>query len=163
MDTLVRPAVEADLDAINAIYNHYVLHSTCTWQEEPSTAAERTAWWRERAGRYPVLVAELEGEVVGFAALGPHRARSGYRFTTESTVYLNAERRGRGIGTRLMVALLEAGHAAGFHTVVAGICTEHAESMRLHAALGFIERGRLKEAGFKFARWLDSVTMQKML
>jgi L-amino acid N-acyltransferase YncA len=163
MHSRIRAAAQPDLDAINAIYNHYVLHSTCTWQEEPSTAAERIEWWRERAERYPVLAAEIEGEVVGFAALGPFRSRSGYRFTAESSVYLSAERRGQGIGRRLMEALLDAGREAGFHTVVAGICTEHAESMRLHAALGFVECGRLKEAGYKFGRWLDSVTMQKML
>ena len=163
MEAALRSAAVGDLEAINTIYNHYVMHSTCTWQEAPSTAAERLAWWSERAGRYPVLVAEAKSEVVGFAALGPHRLRSGYRFTAESTVYLHPDWRGRGIGRQLMTDLLEAGRAAGFHTVVAGICTEHAESIRLHAGLGFVECGRLREGGFKFGRWLDSVMMQKML
>lgn len=163
MEFTIRSAAEGDLPAINEIYNHYVLNSTCTWQEEPSTAVERQTWWRDRAARYPVLVAESEGVVVGFAGLGPHRPRSGYRFTAESTVYLHPTCRGHGLGRRLMQDVLEAGRAAGFHTVVASICTEHEPSIRLHAGLGFVECGRMREAGFKFGRWLDTVWMQRML
>lgn len=163
MTVWLRAATERDLERVNAIYNHYVMNSTCTWQETPSTEDERLVWWRERDGRYPVLVAEADGAVVGFAAMGPYRPRSGYRYTAESTVYLQEDFRGRGLGRRLMLELLEAGRAAGFHTVVAGICTEHAESIRLHERLGFVEWGRLREGGFKFERWLDCVMMQKML
>lgn len=163
MELVIRSAMQSDLPAINAIYNHYVVNSTCTWQESPSTLAEREIWWREREGRFEVLVCAVAGEVVGFAALGPYRQRSGYRFTAESSVYLQPDHRGKGIGKRLMLALLDAGRAAGFHSIIAGVCTEHAESIRLHTSLGFEERGRLVEAGFKFGRWLDSVYLQKML
>src|SRR3954469_21127944 len=98
----IRDACPGDLPAINAIYNHYVLHSTCTYQYEPSTAGEREAWFREHDAAHPVTVAIDAGEVVGWGSLSWFRERIGYRFTVEDTVYVRHDRHRRGIGGRLL-------------------------------------------------------------
>jgi phosphinothricin acetyltransferase len=154
-DTEIRAASEHDLGAINDIYNHYVAHSTATFQERPETPGERAAWFRDRGEAHPVLVAERDGEVVGWASLSPHRARSGYRHTCEVSIYLREDACGAGLGRRLLGELLERGRAAGHHVVLAGTCTEQEASMRLHRALGFEQVALFREVGRKFDRWLD--------
>jgi phosphinothricin acetyltransferase len=161
MCVTIRDASQADLPAINEIYNHYVLHSTATFQERVVSADERRAWWREHAGRLPVLVAEAGAEVIGWAALTPYCGRCAYRFTAEDTVYLRPEACGRGLGRRLLEELLRRGADVGLHSVVAIVSAESAPSLRLHAALGFETVGRLREVGFKCGRWIDVVFMQR--
>ena len=105
---VVRPATVADLDAINAVYNHEVLHGVATWDETPWTAAARLTWFEERTRLGdPVLVAERAGSVVGFGYLSPYRARTGWRFTAEDTLYLAPEAQRQGVGTALLGALVE--------------------------------------------------------
>lgn len=162
-ETFIRSALEADLDSINRIYNHYVETSTCTWQESLISTPERLEWWQERVGRFPILVAEICATVAGFAACGPFRPRSGYRFTVETSVYLQPEFCGRGVGRSLMLRLLDDARTAGFHTAIAGVSADQVASMRLHLSLGFVEVARMRETGFKFGRWLDHVYFQKML
>ncbi|HUU96109.1 MAG TPA: GNAT family N-acetyltransferase [Phycisphaerae bacterium] len=163
MPNLIRDARPADLDPINDIYNHYVLHSTATFHERPLTADERLAWWREHAERYPVLVLGEGERLLGWACLSPYVGRCGYRFTVEDSVYLRPEACGRGLGRVLLSALLERGRAAGFHSVVAFVVADQPPSLRLHERLGFQRSGRLAEVGHKFGRWLDVVLMQKLL
>jgi phosphinothricin acetyltransferase len=159
----IRDATAADLDAINAIFNHYVLNSTCTFAEDPLTAEQRREWWREHAGRFPVLALHEDLDLLGWACLSPFRPLSAYRNTAEDSVYLRPDVRGRGYGKTLLVALLERGRAAGFHTVIAAIVADQPVSLRLHAGLGFTEVARLREVGFKFGRRLDVIYMQRML
>lgn len=160
MPPLIRDATVADLDALNAIYNHYVAHSTCTFQEIPATPAERLAWWHEHEGRFPVLAVCAGPELAGWASLSRYSDRCGYRFTVETSIYLKPETHGRGWGKLLLKALLERGRLLGCRGVIAKICAEQTPSLRLHAALGFREVGRLHEVGYKFGRWLDVVLMQ---
>lgn len=155
-----RDAAGDDLPAIFAIYEHYVATSTCTYQLEPDSEEGRLRWWHEHAGRYPVLVAEADGVVVAWACLSRHSPRGGYRFTVEDSIYVLPEHQGRGVGRALLAELLDRGRRCGFHVVVAKIEAGQAASLRLHAALGFVEVGRLREVGHKFGRWLDSVYMQ---
>jgi phosphinothricin acetyltransferase len=156
----VRLATVGDLGAINAIYNHYVLHSTCTYQDEPTTAAERAAWFENRAAIHPVTVAVLNGEVVGWAALNRFNPRSAYRNTVENSVYVRHDRQRRGIGRGLLVDLLQRAERLGLRQIIALISADQEASVRLHASVGFVEAGRLKEVGYKFGRWLDVVYLQ---
>ena len=159
----IRPATAADLPAINAIYNHYVLHATCTYQEEPSTADERTAWFAAHGPNHPVTVAERDGKVVGWGSLSRFHARSAYRNTVENSVYVPHDLHRQGIGSALLADLVERAKSAGHHSILALIDASQRGSVALHAKHGFVEVGRLREVGFKFGRWLDVVYMQRMV
>jgi carbon storage regulator CsrA len=159
----IRPAAEADLPAINAIYNHFVLHSTCTYQEEPSTAEERAAWFAGHGPKHPITVAERDGEVVGWGSLSRFHPRSAYGHTVENSVYVRHDFHRQGIGEALLADLLERAKAAGHRTILALIDTQQRGSITLHEKLGFVEVGRLREVGFKFGRWLDVVYLQRMV
>ncbi len=160
MGVLVRLATGADLGAINAIYNHYVVTSTCTYQEEEMTAAERVAWFGVHGERYPVTVAVSDGQVVGWGALNAFHGRSAYRFTVENSVYVRDDFRRRGVGRMLLADLLGRAEVIGHRSVIAIISADQVGSVALHREAGFVECGLLREVGFKFGRWLDVVYMQ---
>lgn len=158
---ILRPAIEEDLAAINAIYNFYVRTSTSTFDLEEVSLKERHSWFREHGERYPVLVAEAAGEVVGWCSASPFHLRPGYRHTLEDSVYLQDAWRGRGIGKLLLGELLRQVERLGYHSVMALIGDSANEaSVRLHASLGFRQVGIEREVGYKFGRWLDVVLMQ---
>jgi phosphinothricin acetyltransferase len=158
----IRPATAADLPAINAIYNHYVLRSTCTYQLTPSTDAERRAWFARHGPAHPVTVAaEPGGGVLGWASLSPFLSRPAYRFTMEDSVYVHPDHLRRGIGRALLVDLLRRSDELGYASVIANISADQAPSIALHRELGFVEAGRLVKVGFKFERWLDIVFLQR--
>jgi L-amino acid N-acyltransferase YncA len=160
-DLTIRPAVPADAGAISAIYNHYVRTSTCTFQEEPDTLAERLAWLERHRGAHVALVAEEPGGgLAGWASLSPFHARSAYRYTVEDSVYLRDDCRGRGLGKLLLGRLMDDARAGGFRNVMACICAEQEASIALHKKAGFREVGRLTQVGMKFGRWLDVVYLQ---
>jgi len=164
MTTEIRLAVEADLPAINAIYNHFVAISTCTYQMQPTTEEERRAWFAEHAAAVlPVTVATVEGAVRGWGALNPFHRREGYRFTLEDSIYVHPDYPRRGIGRALLSDLLERAAALPCHSVIAIISADQSPSIALHAAAGFVEVGRLREAGHKLGGWLDVLYMQRML
>jgi L-amino acid N-acyltransferase len=159
----IRPAREADLGAINDIYNYFVLHSACTYQEEPETIGARKAWFARHDERHPITVAEIDGRVVGWGSLSAFHARSAYRFTVENSVYVDHEFQGRGIGSAVLRDLIERGRGIGHHAIVALIDAEQKGSVTMHARAGFKEVGRLGEVGLKFGKWLDVVYMELML
>jgi phosphinothricin acetyltransferase len=159
----LRDANVADLPVINEIYNHYVLHSTCTYQTEPVTAEQRAAWFAEHGPRHPVIVAELDGRVAGWGSLSRFHPRRAYEHTVEDSVYLHPEKRGRGLGTALLEELVARARRLGHHTVIAVISADQPASIALHRKLGFVEAARLREVGFKFGRWLDVVWMQRLM
>ena len=159
----IRPALEADLAVINGIYNDYVLRSTCTYQTEPSTPAERAQWFLEHQKPYVATVAEMDREVVGWASLSRFHPRAAYRGTVENSVYVRQDRHRQGIGRALLVDLIRRGKEAGFHTIVAIISADQVPSVKLHESFGFTPAGRLGQAGNKFNRWLDVAYLQLML
>jgi phosphinothricin acetyltransferase len=164
MDGLdIRPATAADLAAINAIYNHYVTTSTTTYQTVPSTAAERAAWFAGHDGLHPVVVAERDGDVVGWGSLSPFHPRDAYRNTVEDSIYIRHDQRRLGVGRALLADLIDRGRTIGHHSVVALIDAEQSASIALHESAGFVQVGRLFQVGHKFGRWLDVVYMQLML
>lgn len=162
---LIRPAAEADLAAITAIYAHNVLHGTATFELKPPGIDEMTRRWADLEGRgFPYLAAELKGEVVGYAYASSYRPRPGYRFTVEDSVYVHPERVGNGIGRRLLESLIRACERAGSKQMVAIIGDSgNTASIRLHSAAGFEHTGVLRKVGRKFDRWIDTVIMQRAL
>ncbi len=163
MSAIVRPATEADVPAILDIYNEAILHSTATFDIEPQTLDERLQWLRETKHPHCVIVAEEEGQVVGWGCLRSFRQRVAYRFTAEDSVYIHEEHRGSGVGTLLLAELIERAKKGGFHTVIAGMTEGNPASEALHRRFGFVEVGREREVGYKFERWLDVVWMQLIL
>lgn len=159
----IRLAAEGDLAAINAIYNHYVLHSTCTYQITPESDADRLAWFRRHDRLHPVTVAIVQGEVAGWGALNVFHGREAYARTVENSIYVHPDRQRQGIGRALLADLLERAAALGHRTVIAGISSEQTPSIRLHEAFGFEMRGHLRQVGYKHGQWLDVLTLQKML
>jgi phosphinothricin acetyltransferase len=162
---VVRVAEHGDLPAIAAIYAPYVERTVITFETEPPDVAAWAARLDAVAERgLPFLVAESEGDVVGYAYTGPWKERSAYRHTVEDAIYLATESTGRGVGRILLNALLQACAAAGVQQVVAVVADSgDPASTQLHARCGFREVGRLERVGFKHGRWVDTVLMQRSL
>lgn len=159
----IRLAHAEDLPAINAIYNHFVEHCTCTYQAVPETAEARLAWFRAHDPRHPVIVAELDDEVVGWASLNVYNQRCAYERTVENSVYVRHDRHGRGIGRALLSDLVARARFLHHHTILAGISAEQEASIAAHAALGFVKVAHFRELGFKHGQWLDVIFMQLLL
>src|SRR5215207_161513 len=115
----VRLARATDAEAIRAIYNPEVTGSTVTFDLVPRTLADQEAWLAEHAGVHPAIVAEAEGEVVGFGSLAPYRSRPAYATTVEDSVYVRPDRRGMGCGRAILAELVQLGTVHGFHAVMA--------------------------------------------
>lgn len=160
---ILRPATLDDLAAVSAIYNHYVQRSTCTYQTEPESLADRRAWFDAHDAEHPVIVAERAGIVVGWASLSRYNPREGYRRTVDNSVYVHHDAHGQGIGLALLTDLIERAKALGHHAIIAMISADQAPSVALHERLGFKKVAHLLEVGFKFGRWLDVVFMQRLL
>ncbi len=159
----IRPAAESDLAAITAIFNQSIESSTASMHLEPLALDERRQWFRSRDHRHAVLVGELSGHVVGWAALAPWESRLGYRETAEVSVYVDRLRQGLGIGSRLLTALVEQARRNAFHTLVARIADGHPASTKLHQRLGFRPIGTMREVGRKFDNYVDVDILQLML
>jgi L-amino acid N-acyltransferase YncA len=160
---MLRLATLADCEAIHSIYNHYVIHSTCTYQTEPDPIEARRAWFSARGPEHPVTVLELAGKIVGWGALSRFHLRQAYTRTVETTVYLDHDYRGQGLGRVIVTDLIERANALNHHTIIALVSAEQAGSLALHEKLGFKRAGLLVQAGYKFEQWLDVVYLQKML
>ena len=160
-NALIRLASSADLEAIDRIYNHWVLHSTCTYQLEVDAPPKRREWLAAHGPQHPVTVAEVGQEVVGWGALSPFHPRLGYRYSVEDSLYVDANYQRRGIGRALLADLLQRAGRLEHHVVIALIDSQQEHSIRLHAQQGFVQAGRLHEVGFKFGQWLDVCYMER--
>ena len=159
---IVRDARPDDARAIVDLYNHYVTHTTITFEEQPVSPSEMESRVREiQSGGLPWLVAEESGVVVGYAYASKWKTRSAYRFSVESTVYVAHDRRTRGVGTSLYEVLIARLKDAGYHTVIGGITQPNEASVRLHERLGFVKTAHFREVGFKFGEWLDVAYWQR--
>ncbi len=163
MSCTIRLARSEDLPAINRIYNHYVQHSTCTYQETPEPIDDRRAWFERHGREHPVTVAVSDGRVVGWGSLSPFHARSAYRFTVENSVYIDHAHHRQGIGASILTDLIKRARTLGYRTIIAGIDADQAASIAIHSKHGFTGVGHLHGVGFKFDRWLDVVYMQLLL
>ncbi len=164
-DLEIRPALEADLPIVTAIYDQAVRHGTATFELEPPDLAEMTRRFRTLTdGGFPYFVATLAGGVVGYAYAGAYRPRPAYRFTVENSVYLDPAAHRRGIGLKLLQRLIANCEARGFRQMIAVIGdSANAGSIGVHTRAGFSMIGTHPNVGFKFGRWLDTVMMQRAL
>lgn len=162
---LVRSAHPDDLPEIRAIYAHHVLHGLGSFEEVPPGADEMRRRFEEVADRgLPYLVAMMHGTVVGYGYCNLFRTRSAYRYCLEDSIYVKDGQHGKGVGRSLLGELIERCTALGYRQVIAVIGdSANTSSIRLHASLGFIHSGMLRSTGFKFDRWVDTVTMQRPL
>lgn len=161
-NSAVRAATSADIPVITAIYREAVLHGTASFEIEPPSEAEMLRRYEAVVGAgYPYFVAEIGGEIAGYAYANAYRTRPGYRFTVEDSVYISPAVQGKGIGRALLNALIEASTKAGFRLMVAVIGdSRHYASITLHRSAGFTHSGVIHSVGHKFGRWLDSVIME---
>ncbi|KPW28749.1 GCN5-related N-acetyltransferase [Pseudomonas tremae] len=162
MQELIRDALPGDLPGILAIYNDAVLNTTAIWNEQPVDLANRQAWYASRQAQgYPILIAiDSAGDVLGYSSFGDWRPFEGFRHTVEHSVYVRADQRGKGLGPRLMAALIERARTCDKHMMVAAIESGNAASIALHDRLGFKITGQMPQVGTKFGRWLDLTFMQ---
>jgi phosphinothricin acetyltransferase len=161
--TAIRPARADDFAAIAEITSFYITTSAIHFAYEPIAAAELEATWRAAGDRYPWLVADVDGTVVGYAKAGAWRERAAYAWTCEVGLYIADAARGRGIGGGLYRELLAEVARRGFRSAIAGIALPNDASLALHERLGFAPAGTVREAGFKHERWHDVAFFQLML
>lgn len=159
---LIRQAVESDLPSLLAIYNYEVVNSVATFDMEPKNLEQRRVWFDEHnVGNHPLIVAEVEGRVVGYASLSSYRVKEAYAATVELSVYVDVAYRGKGVATMLMDAILEmARKDESIHLVVSVITGENEASVKLHEKYGFSYCGTVHQVGFKHGRYLDIVTYE---
>jgi phosphinothricin acetyltransferase len=156
---MIRAATGADAADVLALWNEVIAKTTITFTSTPKSQAQIEAILTEQ----PVFMAVLDGACCGFATYGSFRAGDGYARTAEHAIYLGEGARGRGLGRGLMAAVEAHAQAEGVHMLVGGISGENAGGVAFHAAMGFVECGRLPEVGHKFGRYLDLIVMQKAL
>lgn len=161
----IRKAQPQDLDDLLAIYNYEVENGVATLDLTPKSRDEWQVWFaRHNVGNHPLIVAEENGRVAGYASLSPYRAKEAYRSTVELSVYVAPEARRQGVATALMEAILRlAGEDDRTHTVVSVITAGNEASIRLHERFGFVYCGSIREVGVKFGRMLDIENYQKMV
>lgn len=152
---MIRNAAAGDAEALCDIYNHYVQRTVITFEEEPVSAAEMAERIRTVTARFPWLVYEQHGKVVGFAYASQWKERTAFRRTVEGSVYVSHSAAGRGIGTRLYEALISRLRGQGVHSVIGGIALPNPQSVKLHEKLGFEKAGHFADAGWKFEQWID--------
>lgn len=161
---MIRSAAAADADSLARIYNHYVIDSVTTFEEDPVTG-------EEMAGRVanvqslglPWLVLEQKSEICGYACAVRWKQRAAYRHSVESTIYLAGESTGNGHGVELYGRLIEQLHALKVHSVLGGIALPNDPSVALHEKLEFVKVAHLSEVGRKFGRWIDVGYWQRIL
>ncbi|WP_428306796.1 N-acetyltransferase family protein [Lacipirellula sp.] len=167
MSLAIRPATEHDLPAINAIYNHYVVTSTTTYDLAPLPLEDRQRWFAGRDKIHPVIVVTTltDGaeKIVGWGSLNVFRSKPGYRFTVENSVYVHPDHQRQGIGSAIIQHQIQQAKELDLHAIVAGIGAEQTASIALHGKHGFVEVARFPEIGRKFDQWLDVVFMQRLI
>jgi phosphinothricin acetyltransferase len=160
----IRPATPADSDVIAAIYNHYVANTVITFEEDAVPAHDMAARIADvQAHDLPWLVAELDGAVVGYSYASRWKARSAYRFSVETTIYLKHGCAGRGVGKQLYAALLDILRTKRIHAAIGGAALPNPASVALHEKLGFERVGTFRQVGFKQGRWVDVAYWQLVL
>jgi len=161
---LIRPAIEADLPALTAIYNYAVRETTATGHFEPLTLEERRPWWEAHIDPgYPILSVEQAGEVIGYASLSPWSPYPVYTQTVESSLYLAPAAQGQGLGTKLMRVLLDEARTLGHHVVISRIWSQNTASLAMCRKCGYEVVGVQREVGLRNGKWEDCVMLQIIL
>lgn len=159
----IRRADLCDLDAITHIYNDAIRTTTATFDTDPKSDDEQLRWFESHDRKHPIIVAELDGTVVGWASLSKWSDRAAYSETAETSFYVQEEHRGKGVGRKLKQAVIDEARRLGFHSLIARVAQGSDESIHLNESFGFVRVGTLREVGRKFGRLLDVHIMQKIL
>ena len=159
----MRPATAADADAICRIYNQGIEDRVATLETELRTPAERRQWLANRSPRHPVIVAETNGEIVGWGSLNVFNPREAYRFVADFSIYVERAWRGRGVGRAMLEALIELARTHGFHKLVLSAFPFNAVGGALYEKLGFRTVGVYREQGLLDGKWVDTIIMEKLL
>lgn len=159
----IRPAKIEDLKFIVKIYNEAILTTTATFDLEPKTEEQQREWFQRRGDKNPILIAEQNDVIIGWASLNQYSDRKAYELTVESSLYIKKDYHGLGVGKKLLKTIIEEGRKIGLHTILAKITANNEISIRLHQSQGFERVGVMKEVGRKFGQFLDVLIMQKML
>ncbi|KPU93210.1 acetyltransferase [Variovorax paradoxus] len=156
---------EAHAGTILAILNDAIVTSTALYDYKPRTPEQMAGWFAtKRANGFPVIGAvDDDGRLMGFASYGSFRAFPAYKYTVEHSVYVDAADRGKGLGRTLLEAIVAEAQAREVHVLVGAIDAQNAGSIALHERLGFEHAGTVRQAGFKFGRWLDVAFYQRIL
>lgn len=160
---MIRRADKKDIEAIREIYNDAVLNTTATFDIEPRTYEQQVEWFKQHDNKFQILVDEVNTVISGWASLSRWSDRPAYEGTAENSVYVKKEFQRKGIGRKLLSALIQNARENGLHTIIARIAEDNETSIRMHAESGFIIIGVMKEAGRKFDRYIDVTLMQKIL
>ena len=160
---MIRPAYEADNAQIAAIWNLEAVGTTATTDTEPRSADAQRAWLAAHDAAYPALVAAVGEEVVAFGALAPYRPKPSYARTAEDSVYVKDGWRGKGLGGLILEALVQRARCCGHHSMIARVIADNEASLRLHERHGFARVGHERQVAFKLGRWLDVITLQRLL
>ncbi len=164
MSIILREATEKDMAAVLEIVNYEIQNTTAIWDYDNRTLSQQIAILQEKKEhKFPFIVAEKEGQIVGFGTYGTFRSKIGYRFTVEHSVYVHHNFFGHKIGTLLLQELIRIAKTQKLKTMIGVIDSENTGSILFHEKLGFQNVGHLKQTGYKFDRWLDSVFLQLML
>ena len=164
MEIRIRAYQTEDTQAILDIINYNILHSTALYDYNIRNYEQQQAILEDKTNKgFPVLVAELNEELVGFGMYSEFRFREAYKFTVEHSVYVSEKHLGKGIGKLLLSELIQLAKAQGLHTMIGVIDSENQGSIEFHEQFGFKTVGIIKESGYKFDRWLDSVFVQLLL
>jgi len=159
----IRNALENDLEAIIRIYNYAVINTTATFDTRPKTVKSQEKWFYKHSGKYPIIVAENDRGVIGWASLSRWSDRCAYDNTAEISVYVDKDNQSIGIGNMLIAEIIKIARKNKLHVIIARIAGENEISVHLHKKYGFIYVGSLKEVGFKFNRYVDVHLMQLIL
>ena len=158
----IREATLEDLGAITEIYNEAILKTAATFDTQPKTVEEQKSWFAEHGSKYPMVVAEQDGLIVGWASLSMWSDRCAYSDTAEISLYVKEEHQGKGSGRKLLEAIIQEGQKAGLHNVIARITEGNEASIHLCESVGFEHIGVMKEVGRKFGKLFNVYLMQKI-
>jgi len=159
----IRDAVASDIPAMMEIYNEAIRNSTSTLDIEEKTLAERQRWFQTFGEKYPLIVAEVDGRVVGYCGLTKFREKDAYDRTSELTIYINKDYRGNKIGSSLMEEIIERAIKLGYHTIISGITAGNEASLKLHEKFGFRCVGHFRQVAYKFNKYHDVYFYQRVL
>lgn len=160
---MIRPVENADAAALCDLYNHYIARSIVTFEEEPVSVDDFVYRIATIVESYPWLVYEEDGRIGGYVYAAPWKLRNAYRFSAETTVYLDEDFHGKGIGTALYEALFDELRERDIHAVMAGIALPNDASVALHEKVGFVKVAHFKEVGWKFNKWIDVAYWERTL
>lgn len=160
---MIREVKPADATEIVEIYNYYILNTTVTFEEEAVTAADMGGRISEITAKYPWLVYEVDGKIVGYAYASSWKSRCAYKFSVETTVYLQKGLFGKGMGSQLYTELLSRLKELKLHGIIGGVALPNDGCIALHQKFGFEKVAQFKEVGFKFDKWIDVTYWEKIL